>query len=167
MDISGLRPTIGERCYRLLLRLYSRELRDQATEEMTMTYRLMASQVSGLTSAVSMWLALGLLYRSLRQDYYGGWRYDFGPAVLRSAGETLARRFGRAAESLALLELNLEFHPQYAPTLVTMAQVQANLLRDFEAAATSLERALEIDPDNAQAARGLEQVEQMIQGGNP
>jgi hypothetical protein len=97
-------------------------------------------------------------YGALREEYYGGWSYDFSPSVLRSAAETLARGHGEAEGALALLELNAELYPEYAATFMTMAQVQANLQQDFEGAEASLERVLELDPENSGARRALGQL---------
>lgn len=97
-------------------------------------------------------------YHELREEYYGSWSYDFSQSVLRSSAERLAREHGQGDAALALLELNIELYPEYVPSLMTKAQIQANLQQDFEGAITTLESILVIDPDNATAARGLERL---------
>jgi len=61
---------------------------------------------SGVAAAVER-------YRSLRTEHYGSAAYDFGESPLNRLGEKLLRA-GKREASLALLELNREFHPDSA-----------------------------------------------------
>ena len=90
-------------------------------------------------------------YRELRQGYLSTGAYDFREAVLLDLGrESLATR--KPDDALAWLQLNLEFYPQSVPTLVALAQTHV-AKRDQDAARSDLEKALALDPGNADARR--------------
>ncbi|MDH4044547.1 MAG: c-type cytochrome [Gemmatimonadota bacterium] len=92
-------------------------------------------------------------YRELRERFYGGFTYDFGPAPVISAAVSRLRA-GSAPDALTLLALNAEYHPGDGPS--AMVRGQAHLaVGDTTAAITQLERALELQPDNPQARRLL------------
>jgi hypothetical protein len=94
-------------------------------------------------------------YKELRKQYFGGRAYDFSEGSLI----TLAQRptTKAPADALAWLQLNLDYFPLSARTYVAMSQVQQRA-NDKDAAIKSLERALDLDPQNAQAKRLLDQV---------
>jgi tetratricopeptide (TPR) repeat protein len=95
-------------------------------------------------------------YRELRQQYYGSQSYDFS----ENAALTLAQRAnqaGRADEAIAWAQLDLEFYPRSARGYVSLGTAY-NAKKDTPSAIASLEKALEIDPQNAQAQRMLEQL---------
>ena len=93
-------------------------------------------------------------YRELRKQYFGSRAYDFSEGSLIA----LAQRAAKApADALAWLQLNLDYFPLSARTFVAMSQVQQRA-DDKDAAVKSLERALELDPQNAQARRLLDQL---------
>ena len=92
-------------------------------------------------------------YRELRQGYLKSGAYDFREAVLLDLGrESLGTR--KPDDALAWLQLNLEFYPQSVPTLVALAQTHV-AKRDQDAAKADLQKALALDPGNAEARRIL------------
>ncbi len=104
---------------------------------------------SGLPAATTQ-------FRDLRKQYYGGQSYDFSEVSLT----TLAQRANAANkpdDAIAWLQLNLEFYPQSARTYQLLGAVYAGK-KDTANAIKSLEKCLEIDPQNAQAKRQLEQL---------
>jgi tetratricopeptide (TPR) repeat protein len=94
-------------------------------------------------------------YRDLREHYYGSAAYDFSDMSLLVAGQTIANRSADAA--IALLKLNLEFNPKSIPTYLALAFAQTRKLDD-QGAIETLERALEIAPENGQVRGRLEQL---------
>jgi tetratricopeptide (TPR) repeat protein len=95
-------------------------------------------------------------YRDLRTRYFGSMAYDFSENGLISMAQA-AVNADRADNALAWLNLNLEFYPKSARTYVVMAQ--AHQKKDDKAAAVKdLEKAVEIDPNNAQAKQQLQQL---------
>jgi tetratricopeptide (TPR) repeat protein len=92
-------------------------------------------------------------YRELRQAYLNTGAYDFREAVLLElARESLAAR--KPDDALAWLQLNLEFYPQSVPSWMALAQAHV-AKRDQEAAKSDLQKALSLDPRNAEAQRLL------------
>lgn len=95
-------------------------------------------------------------YDSLRTAYYGTAAYDFSEAAfIRLARRLMAAE--AASDALAFLERNLELYPASVETHVTMAEVHLQR-NDPAAAIASLERALELEPDNGRLQRQLEEL---------
>ena len=96
-------------------------------------------------------------YRELRKQYFGSRAYDFSEGSLIA----LALRATTKApvDAMAWLQLNLDYFPLSARTFVAMSQVQQRA-NDKDAATKSLERALELDPQNAPARRLLDQLKE-------
>ena len=69
----------------------------------------------------------------------------------------LAREREDVAGAVSLMELNLEFHPEVAYCHLFLGQLYAQQ-GDMEAAAASVERSLELEPDNEWAKKTLEQI---------
>jgi hypothetical protein len=95
-------------------------------------------------------------YRSLRTAYYGSGAFDFTPQRLLELARTLAFT-DRVAEAVRMVELNAEMHPRHAPTWYQLGETQ--LLRaDTTGAIAAFERVLELQPQNGEARRRLEQI---------
>jgi hypothetical protein len=94
-------------------------------------------------------------YKELRKQYFGSRAYDFSEGSLVALAQRATTK--APADALAWLQLNLEYFPLSARTFVAMSQVQQRA-NDKDAAVKSLERALELDPQNAQARRLLDQL---------
>jgi len=95
-------------------------------------------------------------YRALRTEFYGRQSYDFGEAELLGVALRLAQ--SRPDDAIALLQVNLEFYPQSVRSYVTLAQAYTRKLDD-ESAIKSLEKALEIEPDNGVIKGQLAQLQ--------
>lgn len=96
------------------------------------------------------------LYRDLRQKYYGAQAYDFREALLPS----LARRslaLNKPDDAVAWLQLNLEFYPQSAASYLVLAEAHRRQ-HDPGTVVRDLQKALELDPSNADARRQLQSV---------
>jgi tetratricopeptide (TPR) repeat protein len=104
---------------------------------------------SGVASAVEQ-------YRDLRKRYYGGQSYDFSEMALAALGQQLTNA-NKPDDALALLQLNAEFYPNSAPTYAMMA-VAYQKKNDKENAIKNFEKVLQIEPNNQQAKRQLEQL---------
>ena len=94
-------------------------------------------------------------YRELRAQYYGRQSYDFGEESLLTAAQQVVRV--KPASSIPLLRLNLEFYPQSVRSYAQIAFAYTRALDD-ESAITTLEKALEIEPDNGTIKGQLEQL---------
>ena len=94
-------------------------------------------------------------YRELRKQFYGRQAYDFGEDTLISVARTIVQV--RPSDSIALLQLNLEFYPQSAATYAEIAFAHTRKLDDASAIA-NLEKALDIEPNNGVYRGQLEQL---------
>ncbi|MHC4908963.1 MAG: c-type cytochrome [Planctomycetota bacterium] len=96
-------------------------------------------------------------YRSLHAEHYGGGAYDFSAGTLNQVAETVAQERQDIAGALELMQLNVEFNPEDANAHIMLGQLYM-MSGDKDAAVASMERALELDPENDYARRLLERV---------
>ena len=92
-------------------------------------------------------------YKDLRKRYFGAQAYDFSEMTL----VTFAQRAASPADATAWLRLNLEYFPFSARTYAAIGQQQEKQ-NDKEGALKSLTHAAELDPQNAQIKRQLDQL---------
>jgi tetratricopeptide (TPR) repeat protein len=95
-------------------------------------------------------------YRELRTQYYGGMAYDFSEGGLINVAQA-ATNADKPDNAITWLNLNLEFYPKSARTYVARAQAHQRK-NDKASAITDLEKAVELDPNNAQAKQQLQQL---------
>lgn len=103
-------------------------------------------------------------FKELRAEYYGSGSYDFGPMVALDMATTLAQNRSDTATAMEFLELNVKHHPDHTYSYLMMAQIQM-MSGDKEGAIVNTERALEIEPENEQAQKMLEQLQPEGSGG--
>jgi hypothetical protein len=110
-----------------------------------------------VTDAEASGSAAGLAkFKELRAKYYGGQQYDFTEnALLGIAQRAMTAKNPDAA--MAYLQTNLEYYPKSARTYQAMAQAR-NAKGDKPGAIKDLEKAVELDPQNAQAKNQLQQM---------
>ena len=94
-------------------------------------------------------------YRELRTQYYGTGSYDFSGRSMNTVAETLARGEKNFDAAVALMQLHIEFNPDKADAYISLGQLYS-MKGDKEAAITALERAVALEPENAQAKQMLE-----------
>ncbi len=94
-------------------------------------------------------------YRGLRKQFYGRQAYDFGENTLLGLAQQIAS--SRPSDSIALLQLNLEFYPRSAASYAEIGFAYTRKLDD-DSAIANLEKALEIEPDNGVIRGQLEQL---------
>ena len=107
-------------------------------------------EILAKTSAEKGFPAAAAQYDELKAKYYGAQAYDFTDQGLIATATPL--RMTRTDEAIQFLNLGLQKFPQSAPTYVALAQAQ-EVKKDTKGAIASLEKALAIDPKNAQAQR--------------
>jgi tetratricopeptide (TPR) repeat protein len=95
-------------------------------------------------------------FKELREKFYGGQSYDFSENGLIQIAQR-ASTAGKPDDALAYLQANLEYYPKSARTYVVMAQIK-NAKGDKPGAVAALEKAVELDPNNAQAKAQLENL---------
>lgn len=91
-------------------------------------------------------------YRDLRDEYYGGFAFDFREGTLADVAEMLVES-EEVDAALAIMNLELEINGESSRTLAALASVQAEAGKNDDAIRT-LERAIEIAAGNEK--RGLE-----------
>ncbi len=100
-------------------------------------------------------------YKELKDEYYGAGLYDFREGVF---GELAQRAFeaGKVDTATQILKSSLDLYPESADlhAFLGMALLQSG---DPEGAAGSFDKALELDPDNANATRGKVMLERAQQ----
>jgi tetratricopeptide (TPR) repeat protein len=95
-------------------------------------------------------------FRDLRKRYFGGQSYDFSEnGLIALAQPSIAAN--KADEALSWLQVNLEFYPKSARTYLAMAQANQRK-NDKDLAIKNVEKALELEPENAAAKRQLDQL---------
>ena len=95
-------------------------------------------------------------YKELRKQYFGAQAYDFSEGSLVTYAQR-ATNADKADEAIAWLQLNLEYYPLSSRTYIGLSQAQQKK-NDKAVAVKSLERAVELDPQNAQTKRQLDQL---------
>lgn len=113
------------------------------------------AEILAKTSAEKGFAAARAQYMDLKSKYYGAQAYDFSENGLIATARPLIRM--RTDEALQFLEFNLELFPQSTATYVMMSEAQV-AKNDTDGAIASLEKALEIDPQNFAARRALGQL---------
>ena len=113
-----------------------------------------ALEAKGADSAVAR-------YKELREKTFGRAMYDFGEFSLPMVADE-AVRSQRPDDAMRFLQLNLEFYPQSMVTYTAMAQGQAQR-GDTTSAIATLNKALELMPNNGQVRRMLS----MLKGERP
>ena len=95
-------------------------------------------------------------YRELREKFYGGQSYDFSEnGLLATAQRAIAAN--KPDDALAYLKANVDYYPKSARSYLAMSQ--AHLAKQDRAGAIKdLEKALDLDPNNAQAKTQLETI---------
>jgi hypothetical protein len=95
-------------------------------------------------------------YKDLRKQYFGAQAYDFGEGSLVAFAQQ-ATNANKADDALQWLQLNLEYYPLSSRTYAGLSQALQKK-GDKDAAIKALERAVELDPQNAQIKRQLDQL---------
>ncbi len=99
--------------------------------------------------------ALQARYAELREEYFGRGAYNFGPRSLRDVAQALVREDAEMA--MAVVDMNLEYHPEYVQSWLLKGQINA-FEDNIEAAIEAYERSLELAPDNPPAVEALERL---------
>jgi hypothetical protein len=112
-------------------------------------------EILSKTSAEKGFAAAAAQYNELKTKYYGAQAYDFSDAGLIATAQPLVQT--RTDEAIQFLQMNLDLFPRSARTYVALAGAQT-AKKDTAGAIASLEKALEIEPNNAAARRTLDQL---------
>ena len=95
-------------------------------------------------------------FKELREKFYGGQSYDFGETPMFTMAQR-ANTANKYDDALAYLQTNLEYFPKSVRTYAAIAQMK-NARGDKAGAIQALEKAIELDPNNAQLKNQLQQL---------
>lgn len=112
-------------------------------------------EILAATSAEKGFDAARAQYNDLKAKYYGAQAYDFSESGLIATAQPLTQN--RTDEAIKFLNMNLDLFPRSARTYVALAGAQ-QVKNDKAGAIASLEKALQIEPNNAAAKRTLDQL---------
>jgi tetratricopeptide (TPR) repeat protein len=96
-------------------------------------------------------------YRDLRKEYYGSAAYDFTEWALVEVAEDMRKDPEQIKNAQSLLNLNLEFYPQSAPTYAQLAESYL-AAGDTTTAMTNFDKAVQIAPDDPRLKARIEQI---------
>jgi tetratricopeptide (TPR) repeat protein len=97
-------------------------------------------------------------YQELAEEDYGSGSYDFSPSTLTGVAETLAQSRGDMDGAVVILDLAVEVNPDDVATHLMRSQLLI-FHGDKDGAIASAKRVLELDPNNEQATKILDQVD--------
>jgi tetratricopeptide (TPR) repeat protein len=97
-------------------------------------------------------------YRELREQFYGSGSYDFRPGPVNTVAEWLAFERKDYDGAIALLAVNVEFHPTVGTTHSLLGRIH-EAKGDTPAAIASYRKALELDPKDNRTRQLLEKAE--------
>jgi len=105
---------------------------------------------SGIDAAIAEYLRL-------RDEQFGSGRYDFRASKVTSMAGNLARA-QRTDDAVKLLEMNLDLHPDSADSHASIGAIHSEAGEE-DLARGRFQKALEIDPENWLALRGMKDLE--------
>jgi len=105
---------------------------------------------SGVDSAISQ-------YRALREQYYGGFTYNFKEPTLVRLAERLLADSTRVSSAIRILKLNIEWYPSFAGSYVRLGNIYEQQ-GNTQAAMENYEEAVKRDPRDERVARMLERL---------
>ena len=95
-------------------------------------------------------------FKELREKFYGGQSYDFSEVTMITMAQR-ANTANKYDDALVYLNANLEYFPKSARTYSSIGQMK-NAKGDKAGAIAALEKAVELDPNNAGTKAALENV---------
>jgi len=95
-------------------------------------------------------------YKELRDKFYGSGAYDFSDSSLLLVAQR-ANTANKPDDALAYLQANVEYNPKSSRSYGVMSLIH-NAKGDKASAIKDLEKAIELDPNNAQAKAQLQQL---------
>lgn len=96
-------------------------------------------------------------YKELRQEYYGQAAYDFSEWSLVMIAEELGHDPAQMTAARALLNTNLEYYPDSAPTYARLAETYI-AAGDTTAAMTNFDKAMSLAPEDQRLKQRVDAI---------
>ena len=96
-------------------------------------------------------------YRALREQYYGGFNYNFKEGSLLRLAERISEDTSKTKDAIAVLNLNIELYPAFAFSYARLAGMYESQ-KNIQGAIENYEKALNLDPRNGMAKRRLDEL---------
>ena len=97
-------------------------------------------------------------YHALRDQYYGGFTYNFKEGSLLRLAEAISADSTKKGAAIAILNLNIEIYPAFAFSYVRLAGIYEDQ-GNVQAAIDNYSQALKLDPKNGMAKMRLERLQ--------
>ena len=97
-------------------------------------------------------------YHALREQFYGGFTYNFKEGTLVRLAELISEDTTKASAAIQVLKLNIELYPTSAFSYARLAGIY-EAEENSAAAVENYEQALKLDPNNKMAKGRLERMQ--------
>jgi tetratricopeptide (TPR) repeat protein len=97
-------------------------------------------------------------YRKLRDQYYGGFTYDFKEEVLPRLADKITADTTKAVAVVEVLKFNTELYPSFFYSYLHLANIYERMGKVAEAIA-SYKQALKLNPEDEGLKREVERLE--------
>jgi len=97
-------------------------------------------------------------YHALREQFYGGFTYNFKEGTLVRLAELISDDTTKASAAIDVLKLNIELYPAFAFSYIRLAGIYERE-GNSKAAIENYEQALKLDPNNWMAKGRLERLQ--------
>ncbi|HTX17429.1 MAG TPA: c-type cytochrome [Bacteroidota bacterium] len=97
-------------------------------------------------------------YRALREQYYGGFTYDFKEGTLVRLADEISGDASKSDAAIAVLKLNIELYPNFSYSYVRLGGLYETAGKTQEAI-DSYSKAVALDPRNGMARMRLERLQ--------
>ena len=97
-------------------------------------------------------------YRALRDQFYGGFTYNFKEGTLLRLSDKISEDTTRASDAMTILKLNIEMYPSFAFSYVHMASIYEDM-GNVQAAIENYQQAIKLNPKDERLKKQLERLQ--------
>lgn len=96
-------------------------------------------------------------YRALREQYYGGFTYNFKEGVLLRLADKIMEDTTKGADVMKIVNLNIEMYPSFAFSYVHLASMYEDM-GNTKAAIENYEQAIKLNPKDERLKKQMERL---------
>jgi tetratricopeptide (TPR) repeat protein len=97
-------------------------------------------------------------YRSLKEQFYGGFTYNFKEGTLLRLADKIIEDTTKTAEAIRIVKLNIEIYPNFAFSYVHLASYYEDM-GNTAAAIDYYQQAVKLEPKNERLQRQLQRLQ--------